>query len=134
VQASPDSLPPFVERPRPTSSSLPMSQIAHEDPLESEIRRYREQLAACPTTHPQRGNACHDLATSLYRSWLLTHNSTLLEEAITLHREALDLRPGEHPEHATSCNSLGIALRRRYEVTGATPSLNESIELHHEAQ
>jgi tetratricopeptide (TPR) repeat protein len=110
-----------------------MSQIVHEDPLESEIRRYREQLAACPTTHPERGNACHDLATSLYRSWTLTPSTALLEEAITLHREALALRPDGHPDHAATCNSLGLALRKHYEATGATPSLDEAIKLHQEA-
>jgi tetratricopeptide (TPR) repeat protein len=110
-----------------------MSRVVHEEPLEDEIRRYREALATCPTTHPQRGDACHDIATSLYRNWLLTHNNTLLEEAITLHREALALRPDGHPDHAASCNSLGLALRKRYEATGATPSLDESIKLHQEA-
>jgi hypothetical protein len=115
------------------SSSLSMSQIVHEDPIESEIRRYRERLAACPTTHPERGNACHDLATSLYRSWTLTPSTALLEEAITLHREALALRPDGHPDHAATCNSLGLALRKHYEATGATPSLDEAIKLHQEA-
>jgi tetratricopeptide (TPR) repeat protein len=110
-----------------------MPQLAHEEPLEDEIRRYRERLAACPTTHSQRGNACHDLAASLDRSWLLKPNIALLDEVITLTREALALRPDGHPEHATSCNSLGVALHRRYEVTGATPLLDESIKLHREA-
>jgi tetratricopeptide (TPR) repeat protein len=110
-----------------------MSQAVHEEPLEDEIRRYREQLAACPATHPQRGDASHELATSLYRSWLLTYNNTLLEEAITLYREALALRPDGHPDHAASYNGLGTALRRRYYVTGGTPLLDESIRLHREA-
>jgi tetratricopeptide (TPR) repeat protein len=110
-----------------------MTQIVHEDPLESDIRRGREQLAACPITHPQRGNACHDLATALDRNWTRTPSAVLLEEAITLHREALALRPDGHPDHATSCNSLGAALRKRYGVTGGTASLDESIELHREA-
>jgi tetratricopeptide (TPR) repeat protein len=132
VQASPGSLFPFLKPPRLHSSPLSMSQLVHADPLESEIRRYREQLAACPTTHLERGNACHDLAKSLYRSWTVTHDSALLDEVITLLREALALRPDGHSDHAKSCNSLGIALRSHYEATGATPSLNESIELHHE--
>jgi hypothetical protein len=106
-----------------------MLQILHEDPLESDIRRCREQLAACPTTHPQRGNACHDLATSLYRCWSLTPSTALLDEVITLHREALALRPDGHPDHAASCNSLGSALCRHYLATGAAPSLGESIKL-----
>jgi tetratricopeptide (TPR) repeat protein len=110
-----------------------MLQILHEDPLESDIRRCREQLTACPTTHPQRGNACHDLATSLYRSWSLTPSTTLLDEVVTLHREALALRPDGHPDHAASCNSLGSALVRHYLATGAAPSLDESIKLHQKA-
>jgi tetratricopeptide (TPR) repeat protein len=110
-----------------------MSEVVPEDPLESEIRRYRERLAACPTTHPERGNACHDLASSLYRSWTLTPSTSLLDEAITLHQEALALRPDGHPDHAVTCNSLGLALRKRYEATGAAPSLHESIKLHQEA-
>jgi tetratricopeptide (TPR) repeat protein len=133
AQASPYSLPPFVELPQPHSSPLPMSQIVPEDPLESEIRRYREQLAACPTTHPQRGNACHDLGTSLYRSWVVTPTTALLEEAITLHREAFALRPDGHPDHAASCNSLGGTLVRRYEVTGDQDLLEEIIKLHYKA-
>jgi tetratricopeptide (TPR) repeat protein len=133
VQASPYSLPPFLERPHLPFSSLVMSPIVHEDPLESEIQRGRERLTACPTTHPERGNACHDLATSLYRRWTLTPSTSLLDEAVTLHHEALALRPDGHPDHAASCNSLGIALRKRYEATGATPSLDESIKLHQEA-
>jgi tetratricopeptide (TPR) repeat protein len=110
-----------------------MSQIVLEEPLEDEIRRYRERFAACPTTHPERGNACHDLASSLYRSWTLTPSTSLLDEAITLHHEALALRPDGHPDHAATCNSLGLALRKRYEATGATPSLDEAIKLHQEA-
>jgi tetratricopeptide (TPR) repeat protein len=125
--------PPFVELPRLHSSSSPMSQVAHEEPLEDKIRRYRERLAACPTTHPQRGDACHDLAVALDRSWMLTPSAALLEEAITLHREALDLRPDGHPDHAAACNSLGVALRRRYNVKTATASLDESVALHREA-
>jgi hypothetical protein len=110
-----------------------MSHLAHEEPLEDEIRRYRERLAACPTTHPQRGDACYDLGTSLWRSWQLTPTAARLEEAITLHREALALRPDRHPGHAASCNGLGIALRQRYNMTGATSLLDESIKLHREA-
>jgi tetratricopeptide (TPR) repeat protein len=110
-----------------------MSQLAHEEPLEDEIRRYRERLAACPTTHPERGNACHDLGTSLYRSGLLTPTTALLEEAITLHREALALRPDGHPDHAASCDSLGVALGRRYYVTGDQDLLEEMIKLHYKA-
>jgi tetratricopeptide (TPR) repeat protein len=110
-----------------------MSQLTHEEPSEDEIRRYRERLAACPTTHPQRGNTCHDLAVTLDRSWLITPTTALLEEAIPLHREALALRPDGHPDHAASCNGLGNALRRGYSVTGGTASLDESIELHREA-
>jgi tetratricopeptide (TPR) repeat protein len=110
-----------------------MSHAVHEDSLESEIQRLRERLAACPSTSPQRGNAFHDLAASLYRSWKLTGRTTLLDEAIELHREALALRPYGHPDHAESCNGLGNALRIYYEVTGATPSLDESITLHQEA-
>jgi hypothetical protein len=110
-----------------------MTQIVHEDPLESEIRRGCERLAACPTTHPERGNACHDLATSLYRSWTLTPSTALLDEVITLHREALALRPSGHPDHAASCNSLGSALRRHYDVTGGHDLLEEIIKLHYKA-
>jgi tetratricopeptide (TPR) repeat protein len=110
-----------------------MSQVDHEDSLESEIRRCRERLAACPTNHPQRGDACYVLATLLDRSWTLTPSTALLDEVITMHREALALRPNGHPDHAMSCNSLGTALRQHYEVAGATPALDESIKLHHEA-
>jgi hypothetical protein len=110
-----------------------MSQIVHEDPLESEIQRCREQLAVCPTTHPQRGNACHDLATSLDRRWELTHSTAVLDEVITLHREALALRPGGHPDRSQSCDSLANALRDRYQVTGSSDLLDEVITLHREA-
>jgi tetratricopeptide (TPR) repeat protein len=133
VQASPDSFPTFLEHPRLHSSPSPMSQLTQEDPLESEIRRGREQLAACPTAHPQRGNACHDLGTSLWRSWKLTPSIALLDEVITLYREALALRPDGYPDHAASCNSLGSALLKSYDLAGATASLDDSIELHRKA-
>jgi hypothetical protein len=110
-----------------------MLQTVHEHPLESDIWRCCEQLTACPSTHPQRGNACHDLATLLYRSWSLTPSTTLLDKVITLHREALALRPDGHPNHAASCNSLGSTLVRHYLATGAAPSLDESIKLHQKA-
>jgi tetratricopeptide (TPR) repeat protein len=110
-----------------------MSQVAHEDPLESEIRRHRERLAACPTTHPEHGNASHDLATSLFRSWTITHDSALLEEATTLHREALALRPGGHPDRAQSCNNLANALLDLSRVKNTTTLLEEAIIFHREA-
>jgi tetratricopeptide (TPR) repeat protein len=110
-----------------------MSQAVHEGSLESEIQRRRERLAACPSTHPQRGNAFHDLAASLYRSWKLTFNTALLDEAIELHREALALRPDEHTDHAMSCNNLANALRDRYRVTGGSDLLDEVITLCREA-
>jgi hypothetical protein len=124
---------PVFELSQPHYSPLPMSQIVNEEPWEDEIRRYREQLAVCPTTHPRRGNACDELATALDRHWARTPSTVLLEEAITMHREALALRPDGHPDHAASCSSLGTALRKRYEVAGDTPSLDESIRMHREA-
>jgi tetratricopeptide (TPR) repeat protein len=110
-----------------------MSQAIHEDSLEIEIQRLRERLAACPSTSPQRGNAFHDLAASLYRSWKLTFNTALLDEAIELHREALALRPEGHSDHAASCNHLANALRNRYQMSGGSDLLDEVITLCREA-
>jgi hypothetical protein len=110
-----------------------MAQVGHEDSLCSEIQRHREQLATCPKDHPQRGNACHELATSLYRSWTKTPSTALLTEVITLNREALDLRPGGHSDHAHSCYDLANALLDRYRVAGGPDLLDETIKLHREA-
>jgi tetratricopeptide (TPR) repeat protein len=110
-----------------------MSQAIHEDSLEIEIQLLRERLAVCPSSHPERGNACWDLASSLYRSWKLTFNTALLDEAIELHREALALRPEGHSDHAASCNHLANALRSRYQMSGGSDLLDEAITLCREA-
>jgi hypothetical protein len=110
-----------------------MSQAVHEDSLESEIQVLRERLAACPSSHPERGNACWDLAASLYRSWKLTFNTALLDEAINLLRESLALRPVGHPYRPKSCNSLATALRDRYQMMGGSDLLEQVITLYREA-
>jgi hypothetical protein len=110
-----------------------MAQVGHEDSLCSEIQRHREQLATCPKDHPQYGNACHELATSLHRSWTKTPSTALLTEVIALNREALDLRPGGHSDRAHSCYDLANALLDRYRVAGSPDLLDETIKLHREA-
>jgi tetratricopeptide (TPR) repeat protein len=109
-----------------------MLHIVRDFFLKSEIQRRRGRLAACPSTHPQRGKACHDLAISLYRSWALTFKPALLDEVIILHYEALALRPAGHPDRAMSCNNLALTLHGRYRATGSSDLLDEIIALHRE--
>jgi tetratricopeptide (TPR) repeat protein len=103
------------------------------DPLEREIVRGREQLAACPSGHPWRAYACSFLAYWLAERFRETGSPELLDEIIMLNRGALSLRPAGHPDRDISCNNLANALGDRYEVTGITALLDEAITLHREA-
>jgi tetratricopeptide (TPR) repeat protein len=107
-----------------------MAHIVHEDSLESEIQRRRERLAACSRDHPQRGDACQALASSLHDSWNKTPSSTLLSEAIALYREGLALQPSTHPDRGKSCSHLANALLDQYRAEGGHDLLEETIKLH----
>jgi tetratricopeptide (TPR) repeat protein len=110
-----------------------MAQVVHEESLESEIQRGREQLAISARDDPQRAGRCHDLASLLYRRWKGTHSTAPLTEVIALLREALSLRPSGHPDRAKSCDSLGMVLFNHYHATGTSALLDEIIGLRREA-
>jgi hypothetical protein len=136
-----------------------MSPTAGEDLMESEIRRRRERLAARSTTHPQRENTFHDLATALDCSRTLapsnsslgeaiilhnnlasarrnysrvTDSSDLLDEIITRHREALALRPAGHPNRLNSCNELAHGLWQYFRKTKDVTVVDEALALARE--
>jgi hypothetical protein len=104
-----------------------------DDPLEREIARWREILAACPAGHQQRPDVCDNLVYWLDQQFEETGSIALLEEVIALEREALTLRPAGHPDRASACYSLACTLRKGYFETGTTALLDNSISLHREA-
>jgi hypothetical protein len=64
------------------------------------------RLSYCDPEHPERVQACLDLAGHLMSRFTETDDVSITDEAITLGRETLLLYPPGHLERARACQHL----------------------------